>query len=215
MEPFTPLYSIKIDMRYLILFALCLLMACIGNNGIETVENPTENGGKERFERRKSDFAKQGHYQRFFANGTVAEEAFYQNDTLHGERKLFFPNGTMETLETYRNGQFHGPYRHYFENGVLEVELMYENNAIEGIARAWYSNGVLKETVTFKASEENGPFIEYYDNGNLKAEGTYSPGDDMPMEQGELKEYDEQGRLKRQAYCTDGRCATTWLREEN
>ncbi len=197
-------------MRSLLFFAFFITLFACRQNDTGLVENVLADGSKERYERRLDNFAKHGRYQKFHPNGNIAEEAYYQNDVFHGERKLFYSNGTLETLETYQNGRFQGPFRHYYENGVQELELPYVDNQIEGISRAWYPNGVLKETVAFKASEENGSFVEYYENGNLKAEGTYAPGGDGPLEQGELKEYDEQGQLVRKAICTDGLCKTVW-----
>ena len=61
----------------------------------------------------------------------------------------------------------------------------------------------------FVNNDENGPFREYYKNGNIKAEGTYING---PNEQGELKEYNEDGELIKIMSCTNGICNTIWVK---
>lgn len=200
------------NFRFL-LFALSFVSLTACRIDVETVEARDEQGRKIRFERRKKDAAKQGLFQRFYDNGVVAEEAMYKNDTLDGVRKYFYPSGITETLENYKNGVLHGVFQKFYDNGILQVEQSFENGAMQGISLAYYPNGVLREKVTIKNNEEEGPFTEYYPNGQLQAQGTYVPGDDGPLEQGELKEYNESGELIRTAQCNKGVCLTTWKKE--
>ena len=190
------------------LFLFCLVYC--GNNPVETVEHRDERGQLERFERRKKDFAKEGLYQRFSDTGNLLEEALYSNDTLNGERKYFYPNGTVESIEHYQKGIYHGKYQKFYESGSVQVEQEFVNGALEGLSIAYYPNGVVKEKVTLRNNEEDGPFTEYHENGALKAEGRYIPGEDLPLEQGELREYDEAGQLVRIADCQSGICRTRW-----
>lgn len=186
---------------------------CTGNN-LETVESRDAEGWLERWQRNKTDFAKEGLYQRFSPDGTIAEEARYVHDSLDGERKFFFPNGRVESVEHYRNGVFHGKYRKYDENGNLLVEQEFTDGAMQGLSLVYYPNGVLKEKYTIRDNEEDGPFQEFYENGNIRTEGTYGPGKDGTAEQGELKEYDENGQLVRIADCRDGICLTKWKKDK-
>jgi len=186
---------------------------CTGNN-LETVESRDAEGRLERWQRNKTDFAKEGLYQRFSPDGTIAEEAHYVRDSLDGERKFFFPNGRLESVEHYRNGVFHGKYRKYDENGNLLVEQEFADGAMQGLSLVYYPNGVLKEKYTIRDNEENGPFQEFYENGNIRTEGAYAPGKDGTAEQGELKEYDENGQLVRIADCRDGICLTKWKKDK-
>ncbi|MCY7329984.1 MAG: toxin-antitoxin system YwqK family antitoxin [Saprospiraceae bacterium] len=189
------------------LFFLALFFACTGSN-IETVETKDEQGRLERYERRKKDFAKAGLYQKFHPDGKVYKEARYTNDTLDGECKYFRPNGSLESVEHYTHGVLDGKYASYYENKQVQVEQTYVNGALQGLSTAYYPNGKVKEKVMLRDNDENGPFTEYYENGQLKAEGQYTPGEDGPLEQGELKEYDEQGQLVRVANCVSGVCTT-------
>lgn len=196
------------------LFTLILMQtAC--ENAIETVESRDAEGRLEKYQRRKKDFAKEGLYQRFGPNGALLEEARFANDSLNGERKFFYPGGAPESIEHYRHGVIDGKYQKFYENGKLQIEQTFVNGAMQGLSIKYYANGAVEEKVTIRDNLENGPFTEYYDNGNLKAEGFYAPQEDgEPAEQGELKEYDQNGQLVRIAECAGGVCRTKWKKDE-
>ena len=200
--------------RFTFLAAAGLLLALIScrQSNVETTETRDAEGRIERFQRRKTDFAKEGLYQKFAADGKLLEEAHYRNDTLDGERKYFYPNGAVESVERYQRGAYHGKYQKYYENGQLQVEQEFVNGAMQGFSLRYYPNGTLQEKVAIRDNEENGPFQEYWENGNLKTEGTYQPSEDGSLEQGEIREYDENGQLVRIADCNKGVCVTRWKR---
>lgn len=197
-------------MRYSLLF-LAFLMILSACSKLETVENKDENGTlKEKYSRRKDTRAKQGLYLSFYPHGQKFEESWYENDTLHGERKLYFENGQLQSVEQRDHDQFVGTYRKYYENGQLSNEGEYISNEMSGIWKRWYDTGELMEEITFAHNEENGPFREYFQNGKLKTEGSYMNGEN---EQGELKNYDESGELVETKYCEFGNCQTSWTKE--
>jgi antitoxin component YwqK of YwqJK toxin-antitoxin module len=176
---------------------------------LETIEARDENGNLEKYERLKSNFAKQGAYEKRSPEGILLVQAQYKNDTLEGERRYFYKNGQVESIEHFVQGKYHGKYQKFFENGALQVEQMYQNGALNGWSIGYYRSGQIKEKVMLQDNEENGPFIEYYENGAIQAEGQYgldANGDSA--EQGVLKEYNESGQLIRVADCVDGRCIT-------
>jgi antitoxin component YwqK of YwqJK toxin-antitoxin module len=180
-------------------------------NLIETVESHDDEGRLERYQRNKKDFAKEGVYQKLSADGKLLEEAHYHQNLLEGERKYYYPGGSVESIETYKAGQYQGKYRKFYENGTPRIEQEYVDGALQGLSIKYYPNGAVEERVTMKDNEENGPFQEYYDNGNLKTEGSYAPFEsESALEQGELKEYDENGQVVRIADCVNGRCTTRW-----
>ena len=161
-------------------------------------------------QRRITDGARQGSYQRVNPQGVIVEEAFFSNDTLHRQRVLYYPNGDTLTVEHYQNGSFEGPFRQYYENGTLQLQGQFAESKAAGEWRQYYDSGELMEIVTFQDNLENGPFVEYYRNGNLKAEGAYLNGDN---EQGPLNLYDENGTLIRKMNCEEGICRTIWSSE--
>lgn len=200
-------------MRIYPLLLLALLFACQGNEtaDLESVEVTDEYGNLERYQRRVSDYAREGWSLRISPEGEVIEAAHYVHDTLDGNRFLFFESGDTSVVETYRGGQFDGPYRVYREDGSLMLEGQFAANVREGEWRGYYPNGQLKEVVQFQDNAENGPFTEYHPNGKLKAEGYYREGDN---EDGQLKLYNENGELTRRMDCRMGRCSTVWSADE-
>ena len=192
----------------ILLLGLFLFPAC----QYETVEITDEEAGyTEKYRRRKKDFAKDGPYLRYNYKGTTLIEAEYRDNMLQGERRFYYSNGYLDMIETYRNDTLHGPYKKFYEDGSIYIEQEFVEGAMQGWSIKYYPNGKIEEKVAIKDNLENGPFYEYYENGNIKAEGTYATGPEgFPLEQGELKEYNEQGELIRTANCIDGRCSTTW-----
>lgn len=188
----------------LICCMLASLFSCQSN--VERVEAEDSYGYVEKYERKKSDFARHGKYEKFTAGGSKVEEAHFTNDTLDGLRILYYESGDTEIVETYRMGIFEGPYRSYYDNGQLNTEGQYEANAMYGEWKSYYPGGELKEVVTFAENAENGPFVEYYQNGKKKAEGTYRNGE----ENGLLKKFSLAGEHIRSMNCEDGICRTIW-----
>lgn len=197
--------------KIMFFFAFCLLLTGCKTK-LEKVETIDEDSGEKiTYTRKVDNFGKQGLYTRWTKEGNKAEEAMYENDTLHGVRKLFYPDGTVFIEEYYDMGEFKGPWKTFHENGQVKLEGEYIENKMEGVWKGYYDNGALKEEVLFKASEENGAFTEYYKNGKLKAEGNYLNGDN---ENGLLKLYDEAGELVKKMNCVKGVCRTIWTKED-
>jgi antitoxin component YwqK of YwqJK toxin-antitoxin module len=203
--------NLVMTMRYTIFSFLAILSFAACSN-FETIENKDENGKLvEQYTINKQTKKKEGAFLAFYPNGQKREESFYINDSLHGERKFYHENGQLESITTLANGMYEGKYQKFNEQGKLTNEGQYVNNEMSGIWKRWYDTGELQEEVTFAANLENGPFKEYHKNGKLKAEGTYLEGDN---EQGELKEYDENGELFKRMYCEFGVCVDAWTKEK-
>jgi antitoxin component YwqK of YwqJK toxin-antitoxin module len=195
--------------KILFILGICMTLAACQSD-IETVEVRNEYGQKEKFERRKKDFAKHGLFERFHEQGYLLEKAHYANDTLHGARQFYYPNGKLERSESFQHGLHHGPVVLYYENGQKQLEQEFTLGVLQGLSTKWYKSGALMEKVTLRDNEENGPFTEWYENGNLKAEGKYLDGDN---EHDTLKLYDTSGQLERTLVCQRGACRTVWAKE--
>ncbi|MCO6475224.1 MAG: toxin-antitoxin system YwqK family antitoxin [Phaeodactylibacter sp.] len=192
--------------RNIILSGLTLVFLVACQSNVEQVEAEDSYGYTEKYERRKTDFARHGLYEKFTPGGQKLEEAHYTNDTLDGLRILYYENGDTQIVETHRMGAFEGPFRAYYEGGQLKQEGHYEANVMYGEWTRYYPGGELMEVVTFAENAENGPFAEYYRNGNKKAEGTYRNGE----EHGLLKKFSLAGEHIRSMNCEDGICRTIW-----
>ncbi len=201
--------------KYFCQFCCLIVLAysCKSNsNRVETIENKDHDGYTERYQRRVSDYAKEGLYVKIDPQGKKVEEATYTSDTLHGWRILYYESGDTQVIENYRMGKFEGEYKIFYPDGQVKLTGRYVHNQMSGAWQGFYENGALKEVVTFERNQENGPFVEYYPNGKLKAEGTYLNGD---YEHGELKLYDETGKHIKTMMCNKGVCQTTWEAEKN
>jgi antitoxin component YwqK of YwqJK toxin-antitoxin module len=186
---------------------LLFLGACTGPAGPETEprEHRDDYGNVIRYHTLQGTDIREGLLERRNPEGVIIEMAHYRNDTLDGQRVLFYDSGDTMVVEHYVQGLFDGPFRAYHERGTAKTIGQYVQNNIIGQWRSFYADGTLREEVTFENNAEHGPFKEYHPNGRLKAEGFYRDGDN---EDGELRLYDEQGRLLRIMQCQLGRCKT-------
>ena len=192
-------------LKKVLLFATCIWnLAC---QSVEKISETDQNGLKVEYSIDTKTKMKEGLFKRYFENGQLMEEATYLKDVLNGERKIFSPEGNLLSVENYQNGSYEGKFIAYAVDGHVEQEGQYTNNEMSGEWKTYYPGGQLKESVTFANNLENGPFKEYFPNGILKTEGNYKNGD---REEGELREYQEDGTLLRIANCSIGRCTTTW-----
>ena len=190
-------------MKHILLLLPCFALFSCSN--LETITEQDDSGNTIKYVRDKEDYAREGLYQVFGADGKLLEEANYKDDQLHGERKLFYANGQVEAVEQFANGEYTGNFLGYYENGKLKIAGNYVDNAMSGEWKRYYENGQTMEVVLFENNEENGPFVEYHENGKLKTEGSYKNGDN---EHGELKMYKQNGELERIMDCEMGRCKT-------
>ena len=193
-----------------IIFALLavFLISCMNNNSKVVVMHP--DGYYKEVYHVKDDSIRHGMYQRFYANGVLADSCNFRDNLVNGQRKLFSENGILEIQETYVDGIFEGPYTTYFLNGQLKKIQIYKNDQIQGEVKEYYEDGKLKAITQFLDNMENGAFQEYYENGNLHWEGFYQGGD---FEQDTLKEFNSDGLLIRKLFCEQGICQTAWTLE--
>ena len=68
---------------------------------------------------------KEGEYIRFYPSGQKAEETYYYNDTINGERKFYFESGQLDRVQHYLYGVFQGEFKSYYSNGKLSAEGNY------------------------------------------------------------------------------------------
>lgn len=197
---------------------LVVLVIGCSNKKFETIRKYDDNKQlKEEYILRKEDAIKHGIYKKYRA-GKLAEEGTYENGQLEGIYIFYYDNGQKEIEATYQAGEYVGGYISYFKNGKIEQEGTYNTaHQMEGIWKTYYPNGQVRETVTMQAGVEDGIFVEYHENGHKKTEGIYVPSqfgiEDGGVENGELKEYDETGKLVTIKDCKMGHCKTTWKAE--
>jgi antitoxin component YwqK of YwqJK toxin-antitoxin module len=188
--------------------AILLLLSCNDRKKVVTVH--PEGFYKEVYHV-TDDSIMNGTYQKYYAEGQLADSCYYVDNKIHGTRKIYAKDGFLEIEETYENGVFNGPYKTYYPNGSVKKEQQYIENMIQGTVKQFYPDGKLKAAVEFKDNLENGSFTEYHENGNVHWQGKYLGGD---YEQDTLKEFDKNGELIRILFCEQGICQTIWTPEK-
>ena len=132
---------------------------------------------------------KEGLWQTFYANGNVKDEGTYQDGKKDGYFRWYSYMGSQDSIKKYINDieQTNAP-----ELAKLDIVTKY------------YPNGVVKSTGPVKNGQYFGTHNEYsetgaivkseiYDSGRIMAEGVL---DTAGLQQGEWKEYHENGQLK-------------------
>jgi antitoxin component YwqK of YwqJK toxin-antitoxin module len=132
---------------------------------------------------------KEGLWQTFYDNGNVKYEGTYQDGKRDGYFRWYNQVGSMDSIKKYIND-------------VLQVDA--PELAKLDIKTSYYPNGVVKTTGPIKNGQPFGVHNDYneqgqivgakiYDSGKVMAEGLL---DTMGIQQGEWKEYHENGQLK-------------------
>lgn len=191
--------------RWMILVVAACALAP-GCTGVDTTEEDLGEGYILRCDTKRGK--RERVCKRISPEGLTLEEIWYRDSTQHGPHRFYYPNGQIEIENHYADGTLQGVSRRFYPDGSLKSEVNYVNGAMQGTFRAYYPNGALREKVTMIANEEDGPFEEYFPNGQIKTRGEYRPGEDGPLEEGELIEYDSLGQPLRIADCRSGICIT-------
>jgi antitoxin component YwqK of YwqJK toxin-antitoxin module len=167
----------------------------------------------------------QGPFEQYFDNGQVKHRATFVQGEAEGTVTYFFPSGRKEIEGKMVNGDRDGTWYYHNEDGTVQIQVLYKQGVYvkdrkeNGTFKEYYDDEKLKSEVTYKAGRKEGRFTEWNDDGNWvtrpvqvgpqgaergdmervlegqtkRREGTYR----NDLLEGEVKEYDEQGRLLR------------------
>jgi antitoxin component YwqK of YwqJK toxin-antitoxin module len=136
-----------------------------------------------------------------YAPSSIVEEGNYLNNEKEGLWKRFWPNGAVKSEVYYEAGKPEGPYKIYYANGKLEESGRYHDGKLADRFQRYHSNGILKEDLNYDAEgNRNGKQQYYHENGTLALEVEMKQG----TEQGVQKRYDEQGQLLEERHFDNG-----------
>ena len=167
----------------------------------------------------------QGPNKSWFASGKPKSEATYVNGEAEGRMTFWFPDGKKEIEGNAVNGDRDGTWFYFNPDGTLQLQALYAKGELvkerkeNGSFKEYYDDEQLMSETTYKKGRREGAFTEYYDNGTWvvkpmapdpelgtpgdvervlegqkkKREGTYA----NDLLDGEVKEYDENGKLLR------------------
>jgi antitoxin component YwqK of YwqJK toxin-antitoxin module len=127
-----------------------------------------------------------------FAPEARVEEGVYLNNEKEGLWKRYWPNGTVRSEIFYEHGKPQGPYKIYYANGKLEESGRWHDGKLTDRFQRYHSNGLLKEDLKYdQEGNRHGKQNYYHENGTLALEIDMQQG----AEHGIQKRYDEQGQL--------------------
>ena len=95
---------------------------------VETFYDTDKTQIKERYYVDKNGL-RQGMYQQFYSNGTIATECNYKDDCQHGLTECFYGDGRPTIRCVYNKNVLHGLYE-WFENREVAERILY----IDGVA---------------------------------------------------------------------------------
>ena len=172
---------------------------------------------------------KEGLWQTFYANGVVKWEGTYSDGKREGYFKTYDDKGSLLTIEKYINDvlQVDAPElaklevkTEYYPTGVVKETGPYKNDKPYGTHRIYNENGseqkadvfdsgrIVAEGILDSTGLQQGEWKEYHENGKVKAEGKYVNG----VKVGQWKYYSPNGKMfEIGKYDTKGRQQGKWL----
>lgn len=178
----------------------------------------------------------EGKAEQFFPDGKAKYTAQFVKGEPEGVMTWYFPNGRKEIEGNTVNGDRDGSWFYYNEDGTVQIQVLYSKGEYvkdkkeNGTFNEYYDDEQVKSSVVYKKGLKEGTFTEYYDNGHWvdrpvklgpegaekadveralegqtkKREGTYK----NDVLEGEVKEYDESGKLLKTTMYVNGQATT-------
>lgn len=159
----------------------------------------------------------------WFSNGKLKSEATYANGEAEGTMVFYFPDGKKEIEGTVVNGDRDGTWHYFNKDGTLQVVALYARGQLvrerkeNGVFAEYFDDERPMSQYTYLRGKREGAFTEWHNNGQWTLKPvkpdpvTGAPGDvERVLEgqmkkregvyvndllEGELKEYDEKGKL--------------------
>ena len=155
-----------------------------------------------------ADKFENGTYERYFESGKPNIKGQYINGEKTGEWQTWYENGELAYRETFESDKhIDGPWRGAHPNGADSLSGSYIHGRKEGIWVALHPNGNMKSKTLYRFGMPSGQFVEFFANGNKSREGAFgeSTADvKRGREEGEWKEWYENGQMLRTASYDDG-----------
>jgi antitoxin component YwqK of YwqJK toxin-antitoxin module len=179
---------------------------------------------------------KEGPFLEWWENGLKKSEGTYTNDVIHGPMTMYTEKGKKEAEGSYENGLKQGRWVSYHPTGSVELQVKYDKGKEiqrryeNGTFMEYYPSGIPKSEYTFEQGKKNGPFTEWHDVGSFENQTTtYEEqqqgimmrqklvGTQINMQgdylddflEGEIKFYDEKGKLIKTEIWSDGELKET------
>lgn len=127
---------------------------------------------------------KNGIYQSFNPNGSVANYQNFIDDKKDGKSLEYYPTGRLKKSAVYKEDKLHGQTLDYLENGTLERSMTYYEsirigdsiyrNIYDGEKLQYYRSGMLQSREVYAMGKKTGTWERYYEGtGILMEKATY------------------------------------------
>lgn len=138
--------------------------------------------------------------RRFYPDGKVKLEQFYQGMMLHGPSTFFANDGKVLALSWFVHGQQQGKMHTYFSSGQVHSVQRFKRGQKHGKQEFFYPDGSLKTILLYREGRlhaENQPACSlYYSNGQLARQQFFIEG----MLEGVERMWKENGQLEMEAH---------------
>lgn len=168
----------------------------------------------------------------WFDSGKLKSEANYVDGHPEGRMVFYFPSGAKEIEGMLVNGDRDGEWVYFNDDGSIQLRVLYAKGAVvkerkeNGLFTEYYDDEQVKSEVRYKRGRREGKFTEWHDNGRwvmkpVKSDPMTGAPADMErllegqtkaregtyvndLLEGEVKEFDEQGKLVRTTRFVEG-----------
>ena len=120
---------------------------------------------------------KVGVWIKYWPNGEMKSEVFYDNGRPTGDYKTFYENGQMEEGGSMKGGNLVGDFAMFYPDGKPKQKKTFnENGETDGAVIFWYENGQKELEFETIDGQESGKAEWFYENGDIKKEKTFTDG---------------------------------------
>jgi len=161
----------------------------------------------------------------YYENGQLESEGRFVSGEPDGITKTYFNDGVLKSTTQYKRGRRHGPSKTFFSNGSIELDRKFKDDVLDGVQKEFHQNGKLRSKKKMKkghvvsdrkakskralapapapARSRNVMAIRASDleKESYDSEVVVS----SPIENGTLKTYHKNGRLRLKVKMVDGK----------
>ncbi|MCB2255738.1 toxin-antitoxin system YwqK family antitoxin [Pseudomonas chlororaphis] len=151
-----------------------------------------------------------GEYLEYDENGKLAGRITYRDNLLDGPAISYYPDGRVKNSGTFVAGKKVGPSPSYYPDGTLEGTVDYVDNQPVGWQVEYHPNGKVKQK---QFNDEHGTQRSYALWNEQGVQTLQWQWDEQHREQGDFKEWYDNGRLKDHKIYKDAQLqgpALTW-----
>ena len=127
-----------------------------------------------------SDSPYSGKFIDYYYSGKERGEGLFKDGKLEGGRKKYYQNGNVLFERYYQDGLENDSDKEYYEDGSLNQKGIFINGKEQGVWEWYYPNGQVKLHTVFKNGDPIDSSVKYYSSGRLKEKLFIKDGKTIP-----------------------------------